>query len=100
MFNPPNFTLSELTDTLTTLRKIGADAASMEEVAGQMVRFLYDHFLMKGTLQRSCALVRLFVTQPFGGLNSELQNRARQMLGNIEESPTHKCLVLLGTLGQ
>ena len=100
MFNPPNFTLSELTDTLTTLRKIGADAASMEEVAGQMVRFLYDHFLMKGTLQRSCALVRLFVTQPFGGLNSELQNRARQMLGNIEESPTHKCLVLLGTVGQ
>ncbi len=100
MFNLPNFTLSELTDTLTTLRKIGADAASMEETAGHMVRYLYDHFLIKGTTQRSCVLVRLFVTQPFGALSTELQSRARQMLGNIQESPAHTCLVLLGTVGQ
>ncbi len=100
MFTPTNLTLSALTDILTTLRKIGIGATSMEEVAGLMVRYLYDYFVIKGTTQRSCALVRLFVTQPFGGLNSELQVRARQMLGNTQESPAHKCLVLLGTVGQ
>jgi hypothetical protein len=72
----------------------------MEEVADLMVRYLYDHFLIKGTTQRSCVLVRLFVTQPFSVLNAELQARARELLGNIKESPAHKCLLLLGTVGQ
>lgn len=99
MFSLANFTLSELTDNLTRLRKIGLGAANMEEVANRMVRHFYDNFLLKGTMQRSCALVRLFITQPFGKLDTELQQRARQMLGNIEESSSHKCLVLLGTVG-
>ena len=99
MFSLAHFTLSELTDNLTRLRKIGLGAASMEEVADRMVRHFYDNFLLKGTMQRSCALVRLFITQPFGKLDVELQRRARQMLGNIEESSAHKCLVLLGTVG-
>ncbi len=99
MFSLTNFTLSELTDNLTALRNIGIGASSMEEVAGRMVRHFYDNFLIKGTMQRSCALVRLFITQPFGRLDTELQCRARQMLGNVEESSDHKCLVLLGTVG-
>ncbi len=99
MFSLAHFTLSELTDNLTRLRKIGLGAASMEEVADRMVRHFYDNFLLKGTMHRSCALVRLFITQPFGKLDAELQRRARLMLGNIEESSAHKCLVLLGTVG-
>ncbi|UVT20810.1 MAG: response regulator [Nitrospira sp.] len=99
MFSLTNFTLSELTDNLTMLRKIGGGATSMEEAAGRMVRHFYDRFLIKGTAQRSCALVRLFITQPFGRLDTDLQMRARRMLGNIQESAAHKCLVLLGTVG-
>jgi signal transduction histidine kinase/DNA-binding response OmpR family regulator len=94
-----NFTLSELTDDLITLRKLGRGAASMEETANRMVRYLHDRFVIKGTKQRCCALVRLFITQPFGQLDPDLQNRAREMLGHIQESTSHKCLVLLGTAG-
>ena len=99
MFNLASFTLSDLTDNLTTLRKLGMGAGSMEETANRMVRHLYDNFLDEETGARSCALVRLFVTQSFGTLNVELQTIGRKMLGEIPESPAHKCLVLLATAG-
>lgn len=99
MFDLANYTLSELTENLTTLRKLGLGAASMEETANRMVRYLYDRFLLQGTTQHACPLVRLFITQPFGKLDDHLQSQARKLLGSIPESPTHKCLVLLGTAG-
>ena len=99
MLDLANFTLSDLTDNLTTLRKLGVGAESMEETANRMVRYLYENLLVKETGTRSCALVRLFVTLPYGMLEAELQNSARKMLGEIPESPAHKCLVLLGTTG-
>lgn len=71
----------------------------MEETANRMVRYLYDSLVVKETGKRSCALVRLFVTQPYGMLDDELQTLARKMLGGAPESPVSKCLVLLGTAG-
>lgn len=99
MFDLANFTLSDLTHNLTALRKLGIGAESMEETANRMVRYLYESLSGKGTDKHSCALVRLFITQPYGMLDVELQAIARTMLGEIPESPTHKCLVLLGTAG-
>ena len=99
MLDLTNFTLSDLTDNLTTLRKLGIGAESMEETANRMARYLYDNLVVKETGTRSCALVRLFVTLPYGKLETDLQTRARTMLGEIPESPAHKCLVLLGTTG-
>jgi two-component system, sensor histidine kinase and response regulator len=99
MLDLANFTLSDLTNNLTTLRKLGIGAESMEETANRIVRYLYDSLLVKETGKRSCALVRLFITHPYGMLDAELQTFARKMLGEIPESPDHKCLVLLGTVG-
>ncbi|MCS6320394.1 MAG: hypothetical protein H8K05_22035 [Nitrospira sp.] len=99
MFDLANYTLSELTENLTTLRKCGLGADSMEETANRMVRYLYGRFLLPGTTQHACPLVRLFITQPFGKLDDHLQSQARMLLGSIPESPAHKCLVLLGTAG-
>ena len=99
MLDLSNCTLSDLTNTLTELRKLRIGAKSMEDAAGRLVRYFYDSLLVKETGKRSCALVRLFVTRPFGTLDAELQAIARKMLGGIPESPSHKCLVLLGTAG-
>ncbi|MBC7839579.1 MAG: response regulator [Nitrospiraceae bacterium] len=99
MFDLANFTLADLTHNLATLRKLGAGVESMEETANRMVRYLYDSLVVKETGKRSCALARLFVTQPYGMLDDELQTLARKMLGGAPESPAPKCLVLLGTAG-
>ena len=99
MFDLANFTLADLTHNLATLRKLGGGVESMEETANRMVRYLYDSLVVKETGKRSCALVRLFVTQPYGMLDDELQTLARKMLGGVPESPVPKCLVLLGTAG-
>src|ERR1043165_8313505 len=99
MLDLSNCTLSDLTNTLTELRKLRIGAKSMEDAADRLVRYFYDSLLVKETGKRSCALVRLFVTRPFGTLDAELQAIARKMLGGIPESPSHKCLVLLGTTG-
>ncbi len=94
-----NFTLPELTEVLSTLRKTGGGAGSMEEAANRMVRYFHESFIDASTGERSCALVRFFVTRPYGNLDAELQSHARMMLGEIAELPTHKCLVLLATAG-
>jgi signal transduction histidine kinase/CheY-like chemotaxis protein len=99
MFDLANFTLSDLTHNLAALRKLGGGVESMEETADRMVHYLYESFVVKETGKRSCALVRLFVTQPYGMLDDELQTLARKMLGGVPESPGTKCLVLLGTVG-
>jgi signal transduction histidine kinase/DNA-binding response OmpR family regulator len=71
----------------------------MEEAANRMVRYIYDSFVDGDTGRRSCALVRFFITHPYGMLDAELQTMSRKMLAEIPDSPTHKCLVLLGTAG-
>lgn len=99
MFDLTNCTLSDLTNTLTALRKLRMGAESMEDAANRLVRYFYDSLLLKATGKRSCALVRFFVTRPCGTLDAELQTIVRRILGEIPESPTHKCLVLLATVG-
>jgi signal transduction histidine kinase/DNA-binding response OmpR family regulator len=99
MFSFAHFTLSDLTEALTKLRQIGLGTGSMEETAGRMVRYVYESFRDRETGRRSCALVRFFVTRPCDTLDGELQSIARTMLGGVPESPTHKCLILLGTAG-
>ena len=92
MLDLSNCTLSDLTNTLTELRKLRIGAKSMEDAADRLVRYFYDSLLVKETGKRSCALVRLFVTRPFGTLDAELQAIARKMLGGIPESPSHSVL--------
>jgi two-component system NtrC family sensor kinase len=99
MFTFAHFTLHDLTDALSALRQIGHGAGSMEATATRMVRYVYESFWDRDTGGRSCALVRFFVTRPCSTLDGDLQATARAMLGDRPESPTHKCLVLLGTAG-
>jgi signal transduction histidine kinase/DNA-binding response OmpR family regulator len=71
----------------------------MEETATRLVRYVYESFGDPETGTRACPLVRFFITRPYGTLDPELQSVARTLLGNVPESPAHKCLILLGTAG-
>jgi len=95
-----HFTIREMTECGKTLRMIGEGAKSMEEVAGRVVRYLYDNLIDGETGMRACALVRLFKTHAFEGLDAELQEFAQNMLGNKPAYPSMKCMVLLATTGE
>ncbi len=72
MFDLEDFTFAEMTQVGADLRRLGAEAQSMEEVANRIVQYLYDHFTSKETNQKACVLVRLFKTHPFGELDEGL----------------------------
>ena len=72
----------------------------MEEAAGKIVGHLYDNLADSETGAKSCALVRLYKTHPYGELDPELRGFAQAILGHAPESEDMKCLTLLGTAGE
>jgi hypothetical protein len=94
------FTIRETTQCGKEIRVMNNGAASMEEVAGRIVRFLYDSLIDGQTGMRACSLVRLFKTHNFAQLDDELKRFAVNMLGGEATDPGMKCLTLLGTVGE
>jgi len=94
-----HFTIREMTECGKALRTIGEGARSMEEVADRIVRYLYDNLIDGETGMRACALVRMFKTHAYEGLDAELQEFAQKMLGDKPAYPGMKCMVLLATTG-
>jgi hypothetical protein len=81
------------------LRRLGSKAASMEEAADRVVRSLYDSLRAGSGEARACALVRVFVTHPFGQLSGDLQRFALDVLGADDAPARMKCLTLLASAG-
>ncbi|PMB42986.1 hypothetical protein CEN40_16885 [Fischerella thermalis CCMEE 5205] len=79
------------------LRNLDKCAASMEDLANQIVRFLYESLTDGG--KPACVLVRFFKTHSYGKLNEELQNAAREILKGSPIDSETKCLTLLATAG-
>jgi hypothetical protein len=100
MYDLSRFTLSDMTRCGIELRKLGAGASSMEEVAGRTVRSLYQELRAPGLGAPACALVRMFVSMPYSELEPDQQEFVRALLGGPPESPTMKCLTLLATVGE
>ena len=97
MYDLARFGLSDVTRVGAEFRRLSAGASSMEEVAGRIVRTLYDS-LGTGDV-RACALVRMFVTVPFAQLDDEQRAFALALLGGAQPVPSMKCLTLLATVG-
>lgn len=95
-----NFTIRDMTESGIFLRKSGERAKSMEEAADRIVRYLYDNLIDGRTGEPACALVRLFKTHDYEGLDDERQRFAREMLGGTQTPTEMKCLVLLATVGE
>jgi hypothetical protein len=101
VFDLANFTLQDLTELGSLLRRVGDGARSMEEAAERVVGVLHDQLVDAETGARSCALVRFFKTHAYGELEGELRDFAREMLQDERAAaPGMKCLTLLATAGE
>jgi len=94
-----DFTLKDMVEFSAALRRMGSGAASMEGVADKIVHYLYENLIDKKTGEKACVLVRLFKTHPYGELDNDLQEFARNAMKMSPGSPAMKCLVLLATVG-
>ncbi len=98
MYDLTTFTLKDMATCGAALRRLGADATSMETVANRTVRYLYDH-LIDGEGTRATALVRFFITKPYCELSADLQQHVNKLLGKPPDDPMLKCQTLLATTG-
>jgi len=98
VYDLTDFTLRDMTDCGAALRKLGAGAHCLEEVAGRIVCYFYEH-LGDGTGARACALTRFFTTLAYRDLDADLQAFARRLLRGHDATPALKCLVLLASAG-
>ena len=89
----PSFGVDELESCSAALRGLGADAESMEAVAGRVVEVLHDG-LVDEAGEPATALVRFYKTHRYGDLPAEL----RDVAGEVADRQT-PCLTLLGTTG-
>src|SRR5262245_37396733 len=92
------FGLSDMIACTAAVRRLGV-AATMEEAARRIVRFLYDHLIEQATGEPACALVRLYKTHPFGELEPGLQEYLRRVPATSHIADAAPCLVLLATAG-
>ena len=100
MHDLAQFTLSDMTECGAVLRKLGRDAASMEEAARRIVRYLHEHLNDGESGNRSCVLVRFFKTHAYSDLSPELREFADRLLDGRPPTPSMKCLTLLATAGE
>lgn len=99
MYDLEHFALSDMIRCNAHLRKIGQNAASMEEVAQRAVRYFNENILNLKTLEKQCALVRFYKTHAWSRLPPELQSLAAASLVPHNPSPQLRCLTLLATAG-
>ena len=99
MHDLTQFSLKDMTECGTDLRGLGAEAASLEEAANRIVRYLYEDLGHGQDGDRACVLVRFFKTHPFNRLDSELQRFATTVLGHAPVVPTMPCFTLMASAG-
>lgn len=97
-YNLAGFSLTDMTRCGIELRRIGAGASSMEEVAERTVQYLFDRLRQPDSTAPACALARLFVTMPFEDLQAEQREFALGVLGRQPDEGM-KCLTLLASAG-
>jgi hypothetical protein len=101
VFDLRNFSLREMTELGSRLRRIGAGAECLEEVAQRVVRLLFEELVDSESGKRACALIRFFKTHEYGQLDDALQRFARERFAQPENPCDQmKCLTLLATAGE
>ena len=80
------------------IRRLTKNAETAEEINQSLVSYFYDNFA-EGEIQ-DFALVRLFITCPYGSLGKELKDCANQAFPKELSFPSMKCMVLQATHGQ
>ena len=99
-----SFDLGGMLRCSTGLRKAAHGARSVEDVAQRICAFLRDEFVHDVATGvdsgRQCALVRMYVTHPYRGLDRGLRRFADKLLGEVAPTPGLRYLCLVGTVGE
>lgn len=95
-----NFTLKDMAICSSWLRKAGKAAADMETVANSIVSYFHEQFLVSGSGQKACALVRFFITHSYGTLSQDRRAIVQAVLGGAPKDENVQCLTLLATVGE
>ncbi len=82
------------------MRKLGAKASNMSDVANNAVRFLFDQFRDESTGARCCALVRVYSLTSYEKLDAERRAFADGLSGDVALNSSTPCLSLLATAGE
>ena len=98
-FDLGDFTVPNMLRCSREVRKVATHCGNMEEAANSIVRYFYDAFVDPTDGARSCVMVRFYKTHAYGQLEPELQQFARNQLGDAPASRTMKCLTMLATIG-
>ncbi|NUO09471.1 MAG: hypothetical protein HUU08_12470 [Candidatus Brocadia sp.] len=99
MYDLTKFTLEDMTCCGDALQEFGLKARNLEELANLMVSYFYDNLTEKQTGEKSCVLVRFFMTYPYPRLDPELHQLANEILDGQPVRQRMKCLILLATVG-
>ena len=95
MLETSTLAINDVTSVGEHFHQVGRGASTMEECAGEIIRFLYDN-IIDSTGARACALVRCFKTHPF----AELTHEIRESIADADSlTAGTKCLTLLATAG-
>jgi PAS domain S-box-containing protein len=100
MYSLASFSISDMTECASDLRKLGVGALSMQDVAQRIASYLYRQLGDDQTGRQDCVLVRCFLTRAYGELDPQSQDCARRALGCGPGSLAMKCLTLFGTAGE
>lgn len=99
MYDLTKFTLEDMTRCGDALQQFGLKARNLEELANLMVHYFYDNLTDKQTGEKSCVLVRFFMTYPYASLDPELRQLANEILDGQPVRQGMKCLIQLATVG-
>lgn len=99
MYNLNRFGFSDMMDCRSRLRSIFDEEPATIGEAGQRVTRFFHRELADAKGEPACALVRLFKTHPFDGLDDERKRFVRATLAGADRIPALRCLVLVGTAG-
>lgn len=99
MYDVTPFALSDMVASSAALRTMGAQASSMEEVAGEVVAYLHQNLVDKRSGERACALVRFYKSHRYDGLPPDLQEAARLASDDHRAWRSVNCLTMLATAG-
>lgn len=99
-FDLANFQLSGMTELGAALRKLGTTAQNLEDVAQQIVMFLYNSLIDASTGMPACSLIRLYRTICYRDLDDDLRAFGARMIRNIPLTPETRCLTLVATVGE
>ncbi len=99
MFDFTRFSLQDMTDIGDAMQQLEFKAKNSDELTHMMTQYFFDHFVDYQTGEKSCALVRFFITHPYSSLDLELRCITDKLLHGQPSNRDMKCLVLSATTG-